>query len=52
MTTSNNRFYNVNYSPLVKYKDDEKFNTFKTYLIKWYNWCKSQVSVYDKIINI
>lgn len=52
MVTSNNRFYNVNYSPLVKYKDDEKFNIFKTYLIKWYNWCKSQVSVYDKVISI
>ena len=52
MVSANNKFYNINYSPLIKYKDDEKFNIFKTYLIKWYNWCKSQVSVYDKIINI
>ena len=52
IVSSNNKFYNINYSPLIKYKDDEKFNVFKTYLIKWYNWCKSQVSVYDKIINI
>ena len=52
MVSSNNRFYNVNYSPLIKYKNIEKFNTFETYLIKWYNWCKSQISVYDKIISI
>lgn len=52
MVSPNNRFYNVNYSPLIKYKDNEKYFIFETYLIKWYNWCKSQVSVYNKIIRI
>ncbi len=52
MVSSNNRFYNINYSPLIKYKDNYKFFMFETYLIKWYNWCKSQVSIYDKIIRI
>lgn len=40
--SSNNRFYNINYSPLIKYTDKEKFDTFKTYLRKWYNCCITQ----------
>lgn len=52
MVSSNYKFYNVNYSPLIKYKDNEKFFIFESYLIKWYNWCKSKVSVYNKIIKI
>lgn len=52
MVSPNNRFYNINYSPFVKYKDNEKFFMFETYLIKWYNWCKSQISTYDKVITI
>lgn len=50
--SSNNRFYNVNYSPLIKYKNNEKYCIFESYLIKWYNWCKSQISVYNTIIRI
>lgn len=52
MISINKRFYNINYSPLIKYKDNNKFFIFKSYLIKWYNWCKSQISVYDKVIRI
>lgn len=52
MVSSNNKFYNINYSPLIKYKNNKKFAIFETYLIRWYNWCKSQVSVYDKIIRV
>lgn len=52
IVSSNRKFYNINYSPLIKYKDNEKFFMFETYLIKWYNWCKSQISVYDKVVAI
>lgn len=52
MISPNNRFYNVNYSPLIKYKNNEKYCIFESYLIKWYNWCKSQVSVYNKVITL
>jgi hypothetical protein len=33
----NNRRYYSNYSPLVKYTNEQLFNKFKTNLIKWYN---------------
>lgn len=49
--SSNNRFYNVNYSPFIKYVDEEKFDIFKHNLIRWYNWCKSGYFNYN-IINI
>ena len=52
MVSTNKRFYNINYSPLIKYKDNDKFFMFETYLIRWYNWCKSQISTYDKVIRI
>ena len=32
----NNRTYAVNYSPFIKYVDDNKFNIFQQQLIKWY----------------
>lgn len=35
--SSNNRRYCVNYSPLIKYIDDNKFKIFKSHLLKWYN---------------
>lgn len=50
--SSNKKFYNINYSPFIKYKDKEKFLIFKIYLIKWYNWCKSNISTYNKIIRL
>ena len=37
MISSNNRRYCVNYSPLIKYFDDNKFEVFKSHLLKWYN---------------
>ena len=43
--SSNNRRYCVNYSPLIKYIDDNKFEVFKNHLLKWYN------SVNNKIYN-
>lgn len=36
-TTKNKRKYYVNYNPLIKYIDNEKFDIFCHYLIKWYN---------------
>lgn len=40
--SSNNRFYNINYSPLIKYINEEKFAIFETYLRKWYSYCITQ----------
>ena len=31
------RGYSVNYSPFIKYIDEDKFEVFKEHLIKWYN---------------
>jgi hypothetical protein len=31
------RRYVVNYSPLIKYIDEDKFKTFEYYLLKWFN---------------
>lgn len=33
--SQNNRIYAVNYSPFIKYVDDNKFDVFKQQLIKW-----------------
>lgn len=52
MVSRNNRFYNVNYSPLIKYTDENKFETFKSYLRRWYSWCKSRNCCYDNIIKV
>lgn len=43
----NNRRYFINYSPLVQYVDSEVFNTFKEYLIKWYNSVSSGMYDYN-----
>ena len=43
--------YNVSYSPFVKYIDDNKFEDFKSHLIKWYNSIKTGIYNYG-IINI
>lgn len=48
--SKNYRFYNVNYSPLTKYVNEEYFETFKTYLIKWYNYVISGMSCYDNYV--
>lgn len=40
--SSHNRCYIVNYSPLVKYIDDTKFEDFKSHLLKWYNSIRSK----------
>lgn len=37
--SANNRFYNVNYSPLIKYTNKDKFEVFEKYLRKWFNNC-------------
>lgn len=34
------RIYYVNYSPLIKFMDADKFEVFKEHLIKWYNSVK------------
>lgn len=34
--SKNNRYYNVNFSPLIKYTNEDRFELFKTYLIRWY----------------
>lgn len=48
----NNRFYNVNYSPLIKYIDEEKFDVFKSYLRKWYYSCKTKYFPYKNYIKL
>lgn len=48
----NNIMFNVNYSPLIKYINNEKFETFKHYIIKWYNWCITKYNPYKKFIVI
>lgn len=52
MISPNNRFYNVNYSPLIKYVNEEKFEVFKTYLLKWYSYCKTQYCNYNKVLTL
>ena len=37
VVSDNNRRYAVNYSPLIKYFDDTKFEIFKHHLVKWIN---------------
>lgn len=39
--------YFVNYSPLVQYIDDKLFDTFKEYLIKWYNSINNEIFDYN-----
>lgn len=46
----NNRFYNINYSPLIKYVNEEKFDIFKSYLRKWYCSCQTNYFPYEKYI--
>ena len=45
--SENNRRYFVNYSPLVQYVDEKLFDTFKEYLIKWYNSVNSGLFDYN-----
>lgn len=45
--SKNRRRYYINYSPLVKYTDNEKFEVFKHYLLKWYNSCNTKIYDYD-----
>lgn len=52
MLSHNKRFYNINYSPLIKYVNEDKYEVFKEYLLKWYAWCKSNINTYNKIIEI
>lgn len=47
MISPNQRLYNVNYSPLIKYIDEEKFDIFKHYLRKWYCCCKTKYFNYN-----
>ena len=37
VVSSNNRFYYSNYSPFIKYIDDDKYNEFIDNLIKFIN---------------
>lgn len=37
LLSKNFRRYSVNYSPLVKYTDEDKFKIFEAHLNKWYN---------------
>lgn len=48
--SKNNRYYNVNYSPLVKYTNEELFETFKHYLIKWINCVRAKELTYKNYI--
>lgn len=48
----NNRRYWVNYSPLINYTDSDKYETFKSNLIRWYNSIKNNDFTNYKILNI
>lgn len=50
--SQNQRFYNVNYSPLIKYVDEEKFEVFKTYLRKWYYTVKNKAIEYTNVVEL
>lgn len=42
IVSPNNRRYAVNYSPLIKYIDNTKFEIFKNYLLRWYISAKNE----------
>ena len=44
------RRYFVNYSPLVKYTNDEHFEVFKSHLVKYYNSIMTKMYDYDIMI--
>ena len=44
------RRYFVNYSPLVKYTNDEHFEVFKSHLLKYYNSITSKMYDYEIMI--
>lgn len=46
----NNRYYNVNYSPLIKFTNKGLFYKFKCYLLKWWNYCSNGYSNYNNIV--
>ncbi len=48
----NNRRYWVNYSPLINYTDSNKYEIFKSNLIRWYNSIKNNDFSNYKIFNI
>lgn len=48
----NNRRYWVNYSPLINYTDSDKYEIFKSNLIRWYNSIKNNDFTNYKILNI
>lgn len=48
----NNRRYWVNYSPLITYTDSDKYEIFKSNLIRWYNSIKNNDFTNYKILNI
>lgn len=48
----NNRRYWVNYSPLISYTDSDKYEIFKSNLIRWYNSIKNNDFSNYKILNI
>lgn len=49
--SQNKRRYTINYSPLISYIDQDKFEVFKQGLIKWYNSSYSNnYNNYDEIV--
>mgnify|MGYP004463386093 FL=1 len=48
----NNRRYWVNYSPFINYTDSDKYEIFKSNLIRWYNSIKNNDFTNYKILNI
>lgn len=48
----NNRFYNVNYSPLIKFVNPELYIKFKEYLCKWYYSTLADVPIYSNYIKL
>lgn len=46
------RFYNVNFSPLIKFIDEKKFDMFQSYLRKWYCSCQTKYFPYNNYIRL
>lgn len=52
IVSKNNICYNVNYSPLIKYVDENKFEVFAHYLRQWYYMATSRDIPYNKYIQL
>lgn len=52
IVSKNNRRYCVNYSPLIKHIDDNKFEVFKHHLIKWVSATRNKNYIGYEVLKI